>query len=222
MVFRINGRTINRALLIDDEQEVREWYGYAVEEMDIKPIPVPGPLEELSTCAETLRQLADAAICDHNLRVRDYSRFNGAELVAQWYRMGFPAILCTRWQAARPEELRRFRRHIPVLLGPDELDPSTIASGLELCIKEMAGDFRPSRRPWRTLVVVEDVDLEDGRQQAYVSVPAWNRHEVIGLYLPDLPLLIRERIVSGALLHAAVNIGAEYAKELFFEDWESQ
>ena len=46
-----------------------------------------------------------AAICDHHLKKHDYSVVDGAELIAELYQNRFPALLCTRWGDAQPEEI---------------------------------------------------------------------------------------------------------------------
>src|SRR5258708_40346305 len=86
---------IKRISIIDDEPPARESYEPTVEDMGLVPVPENGPLGDLNTCITTVTGKADAALCDHHLKVKAYSIFNGAELVAGLYNRMFPAVLCT-------------------------------------------------------------------------------------------------------------------------------
>lgn len=206
-------RTIERVLIVDDDKGVRESFSYPVEELGLRPIEQSEPLPELLRFVEDARDKSDAAICDHRLRLGSYyAGFNGAELVASLYRIGFPALLCTRWDQAGVDDIRPYRRNIPVLLNPGDLDPETLKAGFEVCSNELAGDFQPHRRPWRTQIRVEEIDEEAGF--AGVIIPAWNPTEGVRLRLSEIPA-----VSGGAFLYAQVNLGAERQEELYF-DWE--
>ena len=154
MPLMVSGREIRRVSLIDDDIKSRESFAYPVEELELEYDLEEGPINDLDAFVDRLSKNSDAVICDHHLMKKGrYSNYNGAEVVSQLYKVGLPAILCTTYQD-RVEELRRFRRYIPILLNPGELDTDAIARGFELCVKEMNGEVSPSRRPWRTLRVL--------------------------------------------------------------------
>jgi len=206
-------RAVERVLIVDDDKGVRQSFSYPVEELGLLPIDQEEPLPSLTTFLDDAQSKSDAAICDHRLRVAGhYAPFNGAELVAGLYRVGFPALLCTRWHQAGVGDIRRFRRYIPVLLNPSDLDPETLRVGLEVCSNELAGSFQPHRRPWRTQIRVEDIDEEAGF--VGVIIPAWNPTEGVRLQLADVP-----GVQGKEFLYAQVNLGAERQEELYFE-WE--
>jgi hypothetical protein len=93
---------------------------------------------------------------------------------------------------------------------------------LAKCIEEISGTFRPDRKPWRTLIRVDDIDPEgDPRPSCYVVVPAWNATQIIQIRLDDLPLHVRPSIRSATHWHADVNIGAERAEDLYFAEWRA-
>ena len=164
MLAEIADTSIRRVRIVDDEQSVRDAYEYLVEELELEPIAVEGPL---------------------------------------------PAL----------DEIRPSRRFIPVMLRPDELDPASLVQGFQRCIDEFKGTFQSNRRPWRTLVRIEEIDMD--RQCLYLVVPGWNRNEVIRLRTSDLPKEIFERIGDQKRFHAQINIGAEGSEELYFERWEA-
>lgn len=212
------GRAINRIQIIDDDPRVREAYEYSVEELNVSPVLADGPLPTIDRFVEHSREVADAAICDFQLRVKNYASFNGAETVALMYRNQFPAVLCTRYEQANIDEMRRHRRYIPVLLRPDELNPESITKGLEACLKEFNNEYPSSRKPWRTLIRVEDVDNDNGF--FYVVIPAWDQNQVIRILKKDVPKYIQERLVEASRFHARVNIGANRHQDIYFYEWE--
>jgi len=219
MTLILQGRRIESVSIVDDDPNARAAFGFPVEELNLEPVPAEGPLPDLSQFVEETRKIAQAAICDYKLSVRNYASFNGAQLVALQYQNRFPAVLCTRWETASIDEMRRFRRYIPVLLRPDEFNPDSFVRGLECCLEEFQGRFRPSRRPWRTLVRVEEVDHE--RSYLYIVIPGWDSHEVVRLQLEDVPPEIQQGIEPEMRFHAQVNVGTESNVELYFEGWES-
>ncbi|MEQ1947243.1 MAG: hypothetical protein ABL995_08640 [Bryobacteraceae bacterium] len=222
MAITIAKRSIQKISIIDDQAPVRESYELSVEDLGLESVSESGPLdEELPNCVKAVSQRADAAICDYNLKVKAYSSFNGAELAAEFYKMQFPAVLCTKWHTAVIDEMRQYLRFIPSLIDPSKLDPTTIKTGIESCIREFDGDYRPVRRPWRALVRVEDIRKTDqGSEYAYVVVPAWNSNEVVKLPANLIPPEILKKLSAGSRLHAKVNLGAAGNEELFFEAWE--
>lgn len=222
MAITIAKRVIQRISIIDDQASGREGYELSVEDLQLESVPEAGPLDEnLATCVAAVSKRADAAICDYKLKVRAYSSFNGAELAAEFYKKQFPAVLCTKWHTAEIDEIRQFRRFIPSLVEPAKLDPTSIKTGIESCIREFDGDFRPVRRPWRALVRIEDIRKTDhGSEFAYVVIPAWNSNEVVKLPATLIPPEILKELSAGSRLHARVNLGAVGHEELFFEAWE--
>ena len=222
MTLQIAGRNINNVLIVDDDARVRDVYTYPVEDLNLHPVLQEDRISDLNDFIErTVTNGVDAAICDYQLKATDYSRFNGAELVSAWYENRFPAILCTKWDGVKIDEIRRYRKNIPIMLNPEELDTETIFSGFNACIQEFMGEFEDHRKAYRTLVRVEDIDAEGApHRRIYVVVPAWNHNEVISLFLNDIPSHLRERIKPETRLHARVNIGNENDRDLYFVDWD--
>src|SRR5215469_7567127 len=137
MPITIAKRSIKKISIIDNQAPVRESYELSVEDLGLEPVSEAGPLDEqLPVCVNAVSNRADAAICDYNLKVKAYSSFNGAELAAEFCKVKFPAVLCTKWHTAVIDEMRQFRRFIPSLIDPAKLDPTSIRSGIESCIME--------------------------------------------------------------------------------------
>jgi hypothetical protein len=217
MSLQIADYEIQKVLVVEDNLSAQEAYQYSLEDMELEPVLERGPLGSLEDYISSATSRCDAAICDHHLAQSGYANFNGAKLVAEMNSRRRPAVLCTAWEEAGIDEIRLFRRNIPCLLKPDQLDPDSFRRALELCIDEFGGRFRPSRYPSRTLIRIEDVDQDN----AYVVVPGWNPQEVIRLALRAISSDVRAYIKVGARLHAHVNIGAERQEELYFDLWET-
>ena len=219
MSLILRDRQIQRIQIVDDDPYVRESHKELVEDMELLPVNGQARLPNLDQFILDVQQNADAAICDHHLTPRQYASFKGAEAVATLYHQRFPAILCTKYEEANLDEIRPFRRQIPVLLTPSELNLQSVRKGFEICVEEFNNNYLPSRRPWRTLIRVDDAD----NVFAYLIVPAWNPQRVVRLLLSEIPTIIRQRIESGQeRFHAKVNIGAEQAEDLYFTDWEER
>ena len=214
----IHGREVNRVLIVDDEPEARDGYGYAVEDLGLEPVMVSEPVRSPeSFVADAAR--TDAVICDYHLRHRSYAACDGDQLVAACYRADIPGILCTTFTDVGITIRRDHLRYIPALLKTGSLDPEAFVDGLKHCIGEMKEVFRPSRQPWRTLVRVAAVDEDGGF--FYVVVPGWSPRKKIRLYNDGVPDEIQRLLEPGTRFHAEVNIGAGSDEDLFFVSWES-
>ena len=216
--MQINGHTVRNVLVVDDNPSVRETYAYAIEGLRLEPVYEDGPLESLDGALRRLRRKADALVCDYHLKKKNYSRFNGDDLVVGLYKLGFPSILCTSYNDFEITLMRQKRRYIPALVKAEGLSPEMIAMAFTRCIAEHKGTFEPTRRPWRTLVRVVEVFSSD--EYCYVVIPAWNAESKIRLLFKDLPVKFRRSAKPGLRLHAQVNIGAEKPEEVFFDRWE--
>ena len=210
---------IKRILVVDDDADARDAFGYPIEELRITPVMEKGPIENLEMFVEGVADRAQAVVCDYGLKASGaYSAFNGDEVLAACYRRGIPGVLCTQYTDVVTEMNRRLRRFIPSLIKTSAPEPADIRASLLRCQDEINGIVHPAREPWRTLVRV--CDVSDDANYCHVVVPAWSYNQVIRLYFRDLPESIRPRMTMGARLHAKVNIGARSFDEVFFDEWE--
>lgn len=222
MSLRIHDYDVRRVCLIDDSVKARAGQRYPIEELELEVVDEVGPIYNEEDFYKKVSAVADAAIFDHQLKVNEYSRFNGAELVAYLYQRGFPAILCTRYEERLVEDIRGRRQFIPALVNPGDLTPDTVVRSLTTCIEELHGKVLPSRRAWRTLIRIGDVDRDLNKDNPFVDVfvPAWDGNRAVRLMMKDIPLNATERIVPGYRCFAHVNTGAEKIEDLFFAKWE--
>lgn len=217
-MLSVEGTQVERILIVDDDAEAREIYADLVEEAGLQPILADGrygELDELLDFAKTQR--VHAALCDYHLAVGNYATFNGAQAASRWYDQALPALLCTNFEKAQVDEMRSWRRYIPVLVRPNDLEPANLKPSLAVCIREMSGDFTVPRRPFRSLLYVVDRDA----RAMYVQIPSWSEPTLVVDLLKDaIPPKIWSAAKPGARMHAWVNIGANRSEELYFEKWE--
>lgn len=219
MALSIAGQKISKLKIIEDDVGAQDSYAEMVEDIDIVPDKVKGPLDSLSIFIENQIDDTDAFIFDHNLKQSGYAEFNGAEAVAKLYRIR-PSVLCTAWTIAAQDTIRLHRRYIPSLVHSDDMNPDLLARGLEVCVNEFNGKYLPSREPIKTLVRIENVDEDQKPKIVNAVIPSWNPKEVIRFPLTLAPPDIRENIREGARLWAQVNLGAEDHTGLFLDSFE--
>lgn len=217
-MITIDDRQIRRALIVDDEPGARDAYEYVIEDMGISPYKVEDNLHNSMHGLLSEIQPGDVILCDFHLKKRDYAPYNGDRVLANCFQANVPGVLCTTY--ADPSIRRDCLRYIPGIIKTGNPQPSDVHRALERCVRELDGDFQPDRRAWRTLVRVDDIDLD--QHCFYVVIPAWNVRTKVRIYNDNVPADIRALIEPDRRFHAVVNTGAERARDLFFDDWETE
>ncbi len=210
---------IKRVAVIDDKPEARDTMAESVTDAQLQPI-VFGK-EQIGSLADLISRLlkeSDAAIFDYHLSPGNYANFSGAEAVSELYAKKFPAILVTAWSNADIDSIRPYRRHIPVLIRSGEADESAIADGIHYCMQEFANAYSRERKPWRSLLRIEEVSPDNGL--VFAVIPAWNPHDIVRFPLSIFPTDLRKVVKPDARFFADVNIGAKNIQDLYFEHFE--
>lgn len=221
MAWQFDGVRIESVAIVDDNEDARLSMHDELSDSAVEPRIVRGQyFEDAEKLVTAARDEADAAIFDHHLSTYNFARCSGAEAVAVSYDQQFPAVLITAYSNADIDGIRRFRRRVPALLTPEQADPDSIQRAFEVCVLEFKQHFLPSRKPMKTLVRVEDVDLEPKMPIVYAIVTAWNSEEVVRFPLDVMPERLRSRAIAGARFYAVVNIGAESQTDLYLEQFE--
>lgn len=220
MSLQFSEHNIEKISIIDDDIGVRREYENSIIDIGLIPIHEEGPLENLQEFIIETKKRSNAAICDHKLIRDNYSEFNGAEIVANFYEHNFPAILCTGWKNTNTAEIRRYIKNIPVYVDAKDFEADDIITGIEKCINEFKGKFSSERKPWRTVIRIDEIQEE--KKVIYVNIPAWSARDVVSLTLNEIePIEIRESIDVDKHYYAKVNIGTENKEELYFFEWEN-
>lgn len=226
MSLNLSDRTIDRVCLIDDKAEVRAMYRYAVEELQLNPHEITGPITDFTDLISSFNSTRDAVICDFQLTAANYARQTGDWLVSGLYNKQIPALLCTRWSGAGlPEEVRFRRRQIPVILSPKDLEPDAIRSAFNTCTEEFSGKFSKARKPWRTLIRIEGAE-EHGinHYRVRMVVPSWDPNVGLSFVVPNSDQILTslvQRALNGEIVRAfgQVNLGAESDLDIYIDEW---
>jgi len=213
---------IRRVAVVDDDPSQADVMSELVSEAGYEPIIIYGPrFEHVEDLVRKVRENADAAICDHRLQPRNFAGFYGAEAVAALIEEMVPSVLVTQYIDIDADvSIRRWRHRVPVLLSRDEADSDRISQGLDECVREVRGEHLPSRRPWRTLLQVDETNQESGEQVIDAHIPSWNPHQAVRFPAVLVLQPLRSRLAPGVCLFAKVNIGAERSEDLYFFDFE--
>jgi CheY-like chemotaxis protein len=213
---------ISRVAVVDDDPSQADVMSELIRDAGYEPIIVVGPrFEHVEDLVGKVRESADAAICDHRLRTRGFALFDGAEAVAALIKVSVPSLLVTQYiEIDADVSIRRWRRRIPVLLSRDDADLDRIVQGLNECVRELRGEHLAFRRPWRTLIQVDEIDQESGEQVIDAHIPSWNPHQAVRFPAALVPPELQANLAAGVCLFAMVNIGAERAADLYFFDFE--
>ncbi len=221
---QILDRPIDRVLVVDDQPDAREGHTWLLEDAHFEPVLEPGPLDSdpRAYTRRVVEQMqVEAALCDERLGVRGgYASYFGSALIKAFYQHRFPAVLCTRYEDAAINDIRPFRRWIPVLLTPDELneDAEVFGRACAECVYELDVGFRENRKPWRAQLLVADED--EKREHFWFQVPAWEHNALIRMRANDLPREIVAELHTESRLFAQINLGAERTEDLYFYEWE--
>jgi hypothetical protein len=220
MAVNILNRTITSVAVIDDQPEVRKSYGYTIQNIGLEPWLQEGPLPaSVSEASSVIANRASAAVCDYKLSGRAYAKFKGTELAADLFHKKLPALLCTQYVPAEVFQITPFRRWIPVILSPREVNEETLVDGLRQCISEFNGNISAERRPWRNLIHFLSED-EDFPGLYFAEVPGWPVAQIIKVRTSLLPPQIQAAVRPDYRCFAQVNLGAESDIDLFLDGWE--
>jgi CheY-like chemotaxis protein len=218
MSLTVAGNEINRVLVLDDDRAARASMSYALTEAGTEAVMEEGPIQSVDAFLASVAKRADAVFSDYRLKPLNYARFQGDELVSACTRSRMPAVLCSTYADMHIMVNRQFMRFIPVILRTTNPGPEQIEDALRRCAAEIAGNIPPSRKPWRTLVRVHEVDTARG--YCCVVVPAWDAEQKIPISLESITPAVRGLFRAGKRVHAQVNTGAENHQDLFFDQWE--
>lgn len=162
-------------------------------------------------------------VCDHRLFERgNYAAYYGAEALKEAYRSGRGGVLVTAWEKDDAElSIREYRRWIPALIHSTDLRRNTLESALLLADREARQHQpAPQRIGYRSIMAVTNLIPTGDRVIVKVVMSQWNPNLEVGFPLHMLPEEMRRSASPGNLLIAQVNLDAECAEDLFFDEFE--
>lgn len=216
MPLTVGGHALNTTLIFEDQPDAREAYAENLEEVGLEALPQLGPVGTVEDCLKRVQHPGYAVLSDHFLNHRNYAQFEGAKFVKLLYQNQIPAVLCTRYQELI-DDIRPYRRWIPALTHPAEMDGDRFLAGVQECLCEFSDQFKADRKPWRTQIKVAEIWEEE--KQFFVEIPAWSP-TLVPLKFKGVPPQILEHLAEGWRCRAIVNLGAESLPDLYISDWE--
>jgi hypothetical protein len=223
---------LEEIIIVDDDHRSAQRSKFLVEDLDLKPRLVTdgthNSVEELLAHLSVTSDGKTGVLCDHRLMYhKGFANFYGSEFVAALYHRQIPAILLTQYADSDIDvSIRKYRRWMPVMIPRDELNMATLPEGFDFCARELAGKIPESRRPYRTLIEISNYTSDGGEDVAEALVPGWNSEHIVRFPLALMSAEIKANTINtirakqSAYVFAQVNVGAEYAGELFFDEFE--
>jgi hypothetical protein len=208
--------------IVDDDTTQAKATEWDIEEAGYKPFLLDNrDFHNVNELVSIIRENAQGAVCDHRLSNSGFANFYGAELVAALYELRFPSLLITQYTEMDTSfSIRKWRHKIPVLLSRDEADASSIAKGIEDCTSELSGKIPSTRKSYRTIVRITNIDEESHERVVDAFVPGWNPHKAVRFPASLVPEHLMDELKPNVCLFAHVNIGAEKSDDLYFEKFE--
>ncbi|MEA0736878.1 hypothetical protein QYY77_12440 [Xanthomonas campestris pv. campestris] len=227
MTLKLRDREINTVGLIDDDDDVRRGYRYSTDDLNLNASDVD-PIRDIDASISDFNSRFDAIICDYNLKTKNYSSVNGDEVCVRLYKKNLPAVLCTRFDGSLPSQIRKNRRHIPVVIAPKDLDADLLLESLEVCVDEFSGKFIKTRKPYRALLRIEGGDVLGGGEGILVLhllIPSWDPGHMFTMEIDraagEAYDEARRAVDAGVVtrMFGTVNIGSESVDDLFISEW---
>ena len=218
----LHDKLIRNIAIVDDREEARNSMSDMVQDAGFCPIPCTEIKEHsLGEFVSRIIRDSDGAVFDYQLSLGGFANFNGAAAVVHLYDKEFPAILLTQLTGYDSVEIVSKRKKIPYFADSHDVDASQIHEGFERCVRELKRDFPSDRRPYKTIVRVESIDLsEPHRRVIELAIPAWDTTELVTLPYDHVYDMINAELQPDMHLVAEVNIGAECYQDLFVENIE--
>jgi hypothetical protein len=213
-----------RVAIIDDLEDSRNQTKDELASFGVCPVVLSGPFDSAASMVRAIKDVrAEAAIFDYKLNTNDFSRDSGAAGASSTYCEHISAMLVTKYSKADLPDIRPYRRWIPDVVFPDDLDYDCLMNSIAICRSEFEGTFRVTRRPWRAQVRVEGFDRRpSGHLFLDLIVPGWNSERVIRTAVHPIDMDRLTDVKEGNRYHARVNLGAEHQDDLYISGFEPQ
>ena len=218
MITNLCELNITRVAVVDDDPENLEAFAYIVQTCRCEAVRCSIEFGSMSRLVENVTKIADGVLCDHRLSYKSHASFTGAEAVARWFDMKFPAILISAYDFDATIKLHR--RKIPVVIPKHLIDITTITEGFNICTQEIRNVLPPFRKPRRAFVEIVGFDPESKIQLVEAFVPQWNPLKAVRFPRSLMGELASVDLEPGMMFIADVNIDARNVDELFFENFE--
>jgi len=187
-------------------------------------VVLPTEHRDLGDALQAVNEHANAAVCDHVLRVHAAAEFTGAEMIEGLVAANTPGVLVTAFAADVGMDIRPHLPSVPAFIRRSQLseDPLVVVEELRNCRVEMLHGRPPHREAFRTPIYIERSATRNGEHALDARIGSWQLDEVVQFpaqMLGDHWAVNPEEAV-GQIFFAHVNLGARRPEELFLEELE--
>ncbi len=216
--------TSKRIAVFEDNATQRERYADTILSLGMEAIRVdtPPPFSQIEPFLRNNR--ITGVISDHRLTEGHYSEYVGAQLVKACYGLRIGAVLITSYTHLDANTtLRINRRWLPCVINSEQLNNPRleIQAALAIADAEARQGLLPlQREPFRAVMTVTRAETLGNRQMVKVLIGQWRSDQEVTFPLEMVPEEMRHKIKPNELLIAQVNLDAELAEDLYFENFE--
>ncbi|MGO7421011.1 hypothetical protein ACCT09_13880, partial [Rhizobium ruizarguesonis] len=115
-------------------------------------------------------------------------------------------------------KFKPFRSKVPVILPRNKIDKADFRELFERVRLELTGKHSPDRQLYRSTFAVESVE---GNPPMVVGfLPSWSQNSAVTFPLDLIPAALQTHVKPGGFLFVRVNLNAEKAADLYYEDFE--
>lgn len=217
-----------RISVLDDEDDVVQGLERRLSKRGFQVERVVPHSVNLDDTLQTIMEISDAALCDHDIRGGHKVNFSGAQLVAALTTNRFPAVLFTGVVPAERWEIKRNMALIPAFLARDEpggLNNDRVLGALAESVAEVTQGQQPHRRRGRrTPITVVENHMSGTDRVVDVLVSGWAGEAPVPIpadFLPE-PWRNTPHTAVGKTFFAVVNIAESDSDQLYFTDFDSE
>ena len=204
---------IQNVMIADDQPDSRQMIKEHVEDANYKAVVQDEKIGNLDNFIEIIKKKKpDALIIDNHLNQKNYATFTGIHAIIKVRKifLMLPILLASNYINDDILDIRPYRQYVPVIISSD-MNPDIITQGFKLSQNELNGIYIPERRPWRSLIRVEE--MSEDNSYAYIIIPSWSTRERIKL--PTFLFPYQDEKLLGMRFFADVNIGAEKYSDIY-------
>lgn len=208
----------SRVTVIDDDEDGCEGLMDTLRDFRFEPSTVTGSfgnrLGDLIAAIEA--QTPSFVICDNRLQARQMAEFLGVAVVKELVARHRPAMLLTMYGSSDRLKLRRSRFEVPVIVDRDAFEAARLNEYYEVCRREIAADPVDERKPYRTLIRIDDIARAE--RQIDVIIPGWRPNHAVPIPFECVADELHNVIARGTYLLGDVNIGSHDEAGLYFHN----
>ncbi|MGO7204471.1 hypothetical protein ACCT30_25090 [Rhizobium ruizarguesonis] len=205
--------------IIDDDTHTREEAVFWLQQGGFNAKPLNGKYgQDIDRLVSDACDGVDYVFTDQRLSTHGFAQIQGIELAARLNKINKPTILVTQFTETDEAKFKPFRSQVPVILPRNKIDKADFRELFERVRLELTGQHSPDRQLYRSTFAVESVE---GNPPMVVGfLPSWSQNSAVTFPLDLIPAALQTHVKPGGFLFVRVNLNAEKAADLYYEDFE--